>query len=137
MSPEGIRSGAFPQVPKDVRIVPVLVTYDTMCEEVLLYEWIEQRCQTLGLLQPAGVSPLAITHVDDFERLMGRASRGLSLAGFFKARDGDWKGRRVQSQLGPTAPRDRLPQLEARFENLMNSVAKRLFGREMREKRRM
>lgn len=124
-----IRGGVFAGIPRDARIVPVLVTYDTLCEEYLLYERIEQRCRDLGLLQQTGVAPLTIAHVDDFDRLMARASRGLSLAAFFKAREGNWKGRRVQSQLGPTARADRLPQLEACFTELMNSVAMRLTGK--------
>lgn len=126
-----IRSGAFPGMPRDCRIVPVLVTYDTLCEEYLLYEWIGEQCRALGLLQHPGVASLAITHVNDYERLLGRASRGLSLAGFFKAREGDWKGRRLQNQIGVTAPRDRLPQMEDRFVELMNSLATRLFGKPM------
>lgn len=124
-----IRAGAFAGIPRDARIVPVLVTYDTLCEEYLLYERIAEGCRARGLLQDAAVAPLTITHVDDFDRLMARASRGLSLANFFRAREGDWKGRRVQSQLGPTAKEDRLPQLEVRFTELMNSVAMRLTGK--------
>jgi hypothetical protein len=126
-----IRSGAFPEVPRNCRIVPVLVTYDTLCEEFLLYQWIGEQCRALGLLQQDGVAPLVIAHVNDFERLLGRASRGLSLAGFFKARDGDWKGRRLQNQIGVTRPHDRLPQLETRFVELMNSMSTRLLGKPM------
>jgi hypothetical protein len=125
---ERIRAGVHPEVPRDARIVPVLVTYDTMCEEYLLYEWIAERCRALGLLQQAGVAPITLAHVDDFDRLMARASRGMSLAEFFRRRDGIWKGRRVQTQLGPTVPDDRVPQHENRFRELMASVAKRLWA---------
>ena len=126
---EKIRAGKFPNVPKDARIVPVLVTYDMMCEEALLYEWIEQRCASLGLLQQPNVAPLSIAHVHDFERLFGRASRGLSLAQFFRERETSWKRRRLQNQIGVTAPGERLAQLQARFVELMNSTSTRLFGK--------
>lgn len=129
-----IRAGAFPEVPKDARIVPVLVTYDTMCEEYLLYEWIQEQCTALGLLQQENVTPLSIAHVYDFERLFGRASRGLSLAQFFRDREGPWKGRRIQNQIGVTAPADRLKQLEGRFVELMDSMSMRRLGKPLSDK---
>jgi hypothetical protein len=72
--------------------------------------------------------PLVLAHVDDFDRLMARASRGLSLAEFFKAREFAWDSRRLQLQLGVYELEDRLPQVVAAFEELMNSVSIRLAG---------
>ena len=124
-----IRAGTYKHVPKDNRIVPILVTYDSLCEEFLLYEWLEERCKALGLLQQERVASLALAHVDDFDRLMARANRGLSLTEFFMEREFKWKSRRLQQQLGTYELEDRLPQVVAAFEALMNSVSVRLTGK--------
>jgi hypothetical protein len=126
------RAGTYKHVPKDNRIVPILVTYDSLCEEFLLYEWLEERSKALGLLQQDRVASLALAHVDDFDRLMSRASRGLSLTEFFKEREFKWRSRRLQQQLGTYALEDRLPQVVAAFEALMNSVSVRLTGRPLK-----
>jgi len=106
-----IRAGLFPGFPCDLHIVPVLVTYDALCEETLLYEWFEQRCKHHGLLQHANIAPFVIANVEDFERLMARAKRGGSLAAFFAERARRWKTRKLQTQLRSSAlgDRDRLP----------------------------
>jgi len=123
-----IRAGTYKDFPADNRIVPVLVTYDSLCEEFLLYKWLQERCKALGVLQQEGVTPLVLAHVDDFDRLMARASRGLSLLEFFKAREFAWDSRKLQLQLGVYELEDRLPQVVAAFEELMNSVSIRLAG---------
>lgn len=128
-----IRAGAYKDFPTDHQIVPVLVTYDSLCEEFLLYEWIQERCKALGLLQQDNVAQLAIAHVDDFERLMARASRGLSLRSFFNDREFTWKSRSIHVQLGVHDHDDRLPQIVEAFESLMNASSRRLTGRALTE----
>lgn len=123
-----IRAGEHPQVPTANKIVPVLVTYDALAEEFLLYDWLAERSKQLGLLQQESVALLSLAHVDDFERLMSRAHHGDSLRDFFRAREFMWKGRRLQSQLGAYEPKDRLPQVVAKFEKLMKDLAARFAG---------
>lgn len=121
------RAGQFePTLPRTHRIVPVLVTYDSLCEEFPLYEWLTEQCGQHGLLQQPDVAPLVLAHVDDFERLMGRAARGESIVAFMRERETSWADRRLNVQLGTTRAEERLPQLVHRFEELMDAMKGRL-----------
>lgn len=123
-----IRQGAFePTLPRQCHVIPVLVTYDSLCEEFLLYRWLEDQCKAQNLLRQQRVSPIVLAHIDDYERLMARASRGTSLTEFLRSRDTLWQARRLQLQLGATRPDDRLPQANQRFREIMAAMSAQLF----------
>lgn len=82
-----LRAGAFePRVARSMRVMPVLVTFDHLCANPALYEWLVERCKTYGLLQQPDVGPLAIAVIDDFERLIGAPAHGLSPAKILASR---------------------------------------------------
>ncbi len=124
---DSARAGRFePALPRAYRIIPVLVTYDLLCDEFPLYRWLAEECAKRALLQQPNVAPLVIVHIDDFERLMARAGRGVSVAGFFSAR-GTGVVTRVHVQLGATTIEDRLPRLLTRFEEICKASQSVLF----------
>jgi len=52
-----VRAGKFePRVRRDARIFPVLVTYDNLCDNVMLSAWLNDRCKAHGLLQQTDVA---------------------------------------------------------------------------------
>ena len=82
-----LRAGAFEdRVARDVYVLPVLVTFDHLCANPALYEWLVERCKTHGLLQQPDVGPLTISVIDDFERLIGAPAHGLSPARILASR---------------------------------------------------
>ncbi len=121
------RAGEYePSVSRDALLVPVIVTFDPLGEEFLLYNWIQKRCVELGLLQQEGVSDLAIASVSDFERLMALAANGESLHDFFRARrTPPWKGRRLDHQLLHAAPKQSFVELSEYFEALADRMKSR------------
>jgi hypothetical protein len=113
-------------------VVPVLVTYDSLSEDTLLYDWLHVTGCALGLMQQGNVAPLTVMRVDDFERLMSRASRGLSMRAFFGDRERDWRLRAVRHQLGAYQASDRLPPIDAAYWQLMNAISVELGGAALR-----
>lgn len=64
-----IRDGCFENqgIPRNSRILPVIVTYDSLGESDQLYRWLESECAALGLLQGVDIGPVTLADVDDFE----------------------------------------------------------------------
>ncbi len=129
-----IRAGDHePRMPRGTRLYPVLVSYDLLCEDVLLYEWIQARCQALGLLQQTAVAPLTIANIEEFEMLMFHAGEGKSVVSLLRDREGRWANRRLDVQLrSELVQRKRAPRLASRFDEIVNGMGLRLFGRKIR-----
>lgn len=125
-----IRDGAFePRLPRNIRIVPVLVTYDSLCEHILLYERIRRRCADDGLLQQRDVAPLALARIEDFEDLMSHASGGGSALAILRKRERAWRDRRLDALFAAQRPpigRRRLPALQQAFDALVERVLSRI-----------
>jgi hypothetical protein len=142
-----VRSGEFEAtIPRTTRLLPVLLTYDSLCEDVMLYRWIEARCRELGLLQQWKVAPLTIARVDEFERLMGFCAKGGRVVPLLRQRENRWRHRRLDQMLAETIPADlpvRLPAITEQFNAVLSGLGLRLFGKsrkfsmqEMRDEQR-
>ncbi len=128
-----IRGGEFEAtIPRATRLIPVLLTYDSLCEDILLYRWIETRCRDLGLLQQWRVDPLTLARVDQFERLMSFCATGGRLIPLFRQRETHWRHRRLDQMLEETLPKDippRLPVIGRMFDEMLSGLGIRLFGK--------
>lgn len=128
-----LRAGAFePQgVPRDLRIYPVIVTYDCLGENDLLYRRLQEGCQQRSLLQQADVGPLTIARLEDFEELMVRASAGKSVSGVLMNRERGDRHRRLDQIIyevnGPGVA-DRFALFDDGFRSLGARVQERLTG---------
>jgi hypothetical protein len=132
-----IRSGEFEAtISRTTRLLPVLLTYDSLCEDVTLYRWIETRCRDLGLLQQWKVAPLTIARVDDFERLMSFSARGGRVVPFLRQRENShWRHRRLDQMLAEMMPEDlpvRLPAVTEQFDEVLSGLGLRLFGKPLK-----
>lgn len=95
-----IQQGKFePNLPRKTKLLPVLVTYDSLCEDGLLYRWLEEKCIAEGLLLQERVAPLTIARIDDFETLLALGAAGDSIVGILRRREKDFKHRRLDSLL--------------------------------------
>jgi hypothetical protein len=125
-----VRDGAFePRLPRDIRIIPVLVTYDSLCEHILLYERIRRRCEADGLLQQRDVAPLALARIEDFEDLLSHASGGGSTLEILRKRESAWRDRRLDALFAAQRPplgRRRLPMIQQAFDALIERVLSRM-----------
>lgn len=122
-----LRKGVFEKygVPRTEHVIPVLVTFDDLCEERELYEWLEARCLAEGLLQQQNVSPLVLANVDEFERLMAIPRRGESLAAFLRERETKSRHLRLNMQFRSTREQDRFPEMVAAFESVWEPLKRR------------
>lgn len=126
-----IREGRFTSqgVSASARILPVIVTYDSLGESDLLYRWIASQCETRGLLQGTDIGPLTLARVDEFEDLMARAADGKSVVELLRRREGPDKDRRLDqiiSENGLPKRRKRLPFFAAAFTDLSERIRMRL-----------
>jgi hypothetical protein len=64
-----IREGVYEDrgLGRNIRLFPVVITYDSLGESDTLYKWIEERRKQLGLLCHAAVAPLCLGDVEDFD----------------------------------------------------------------------
>lgn len=112
-----IRIGEFePRVMRDAPIYPVVVTYDQLCENIMLYEWLGSRCKQLGLLQQPNVAALTVTVVEDYERLIGAAAHRKSPIEILGARGSPRQlNERLEVVLYTSDVPSRLPDSDAEF----------------------
>lgn len=124
-----IRAGKFePRVPREAPLLPVLVTYDSMCEDALLYQRIEERCAADGVLTQPDVGPVTIARIDDFETLFARAARGESIVSILRRREQGWRHRRLDAVIHDHGGRkpDRLPMIAKLFDQWLQRGLERL-----------
>lgn len=129
---DSLRAGQFESLGlrRDLYVYPVLVTYDDLGEYDLLYKLIEDKCRELSLLQQVDVGPFAIAHLDEFELLMTRASKGRSVTGLLLNRERRDRHRRLDQVIYEVEPvTERLPFLDAEFDVLTKRISARLFRR--------
>src|SRR3954465_7539199 len=71
-----IRTGVFKASVEPANIlVPVLVSYEPLGENIALYRWIHRQVIRSGLFRNWGVTPLVIASISDFERLIALGER--------------------------------------------------------------
>ena len=113
---------------RNVKILPVLVGYDELGEDVFLYQRIRRRCQELGLLQQPGVAPLTLASIDWYESMMEYVAAGRSLVGLLRKRKRDkpWFDRRLDQQLFDVHPPIKNTRLPQQFQAIYGEVMARL-----------
>ncbi len=128
---EKVRAGTFESlgVASQIRIYPVIVTYDSLGEHDMLYRWIEDRCRHHRLLQQHNLGPLAFVRVGDFEQLMGRLAEGRSVVELLQKREGEGQHRRVDQLIHEDGAPQRLPFFDEEHRRLTDAIHMRLFGR--------
>jgi hypothetical protein len=131
-----IREGRFESqgIPCNVRILPVIVTYDSLGETDQLYRWLESECETRGFLQQPEVGPLALSRVDEFEDLMARVADGKSVVELLRRRASVDRYRRLDqviSEHNLPRRRRRLSFFEPTFRELSVKIGRRLFGKDL------
>jgi hypothetical protein len=128
-----IREGRFTSqgISASARILPVIVTYDSLGESDLLYRWLGIQCAKENLLQGADIGPLTLARVDEFEDLMARAADGKSVVELLRRREGPDKHRRLDQIIAehklPTRRR-RLALFESAYADVSERVRARLFN---------
>jgi hypothetical protein len=130
---ERIRSGEFEKhgIDRGMRILPVVVTYDSLGETDVLYHWIEEECRRRGLLQGDEIGPVTLARIDEFEQLMALAADGRSVVGLLRRREQRDRHRRLDQILGENPlPRNRrrLAFLDGQYHALSARIIQRLFG---------
>ena len=127
-----VRAGEFePRVRRDARIFPVLVTYDNLCDNMMLSAWLNDRCKAHGLLQQVDVAPLTIAVVDDYERLLAAPFQKKSVAEILASRSSPrLKNERLDVVLYGHEVEPRLPGTDAEYWELTGRVAAKLEGKE-------
>ena len=118
------------KVPSKTRILPVVVTYDTLAEDVHLYRWIARRCEEEGLLQQKDVGPVTLAEAEEYEELMTRAANRESVVGILRKRESSFQHRRLDTLLFATrkGQQRRLGLLEETFKEVSKSAVARLRG---------
>lgn len=123
-----VRAGKFePRVARDVRIYPVLVTFDNLCDNQMLSEWLNARCKVHGLLQQKNVAPLTLAVVDDYERLLAAPFQKKSVAEILQSRSSpQLSNERLEVVLYGHEIEPRLPGTDAEYDALTDRVLKKL-----------
>ena len=124
-----LRRGDFEDrgVLRKARVHPVIVTYDSLCENQMLYAWVAERCQHHGLLQQPNVGKPVFAAVQDYERLLGVAARGGSVVKLLEKRlTPMWKDERLEVILGESNAPLRLPGTELEYAELMKRMGPRI-----------
>jgi hypothetical protein len=124
-----IRAGKFePKLGRNVRIIPVILTYDSLCEQWPLYRWMRDRCREEGVLQQKDVAPLTLARIEEFEELMRFAAEGESVVGILRKREKSFKDRRLDEVLFAmsTSRPKRLPLFDNMYQELFQKIEARL-----------
>ncbi|MBM4396879.1 MAG: hypothetical protein FJ087_14465, partial [Deltaproteobacteria bacterium] len=83
-----IRRGDFQNLPpSDIPILPCLVTFDAIPDQLPLNRWMNSLCDRYGLLRQPGVTPITFMDTEDFEIAMAALAAGVDLASVMKLRD--------------------------------------------------
>ena len=121
-----IRTGEFQEqgLSRTLKILPVLITYDEIGDDVFLHQRIRRLCKEQGLLTQADVAPVAIGSVEEFEGMMEYVAEGRSLLGVLRKRKQSkpWFGRRLDQQLGSLSPQIGFAMMKRRFEEVFGDV---------------
>lgn len=123
-----LRRGQFePRVPRDAYIYPVLVTFDTLCDNAQLTQWLIDRCRTLGFLQQPGVAPLTVAVVEDFERLISAPAHNKSPTHVLKSRSSKYlMNERLDVVLYANDVPPRLPSARSEYVDFIRRIVRRL-----------
>ena len=127
-----IREGKFEEygINRNVRILPVIVSYDSLGESDTLYRWLERQCLAEKLLQGPSVGPVTLADIEDFEALMAYVADGKSVVQLLRKRETVAKYRRLDQIIAENPlpqRRKRLPIFEREFKKMTHKIIERLF----------
>ncbi|MCB9789204.1 MAG: hypothetical protein H6744_21210 [Deltaproteobacteria bacterium] len=71
-----LRAGAWPQLNRNAKVFPVVITFDDVGDNAALYSWLDRENQRRGLLKDEAVAPLTVGSVSDFEAFMQLVNGG-------------------------------------------------------------
>jgi hypothetical protein len=121
-------------LPSDIYILPVIVSFDDLCESSMLNRWIDKKCREYGLLSQPGVAPLAIMEPGEYEGLFALGARGTSPIYVLRLKaSGEWRERNMDALLYQLCRKPgelRSPEFDADYDDLNRSLWQRLFGKE-------
>ena len=117
-------------IPATAKVFPVLVTFDDLCENPALNQWVDLRCKKLGVLQGADVAPPLMITLDGLESLLALVSNGYSLRQLMATKasvDRHVSLTGFVVKYSPDGKELRLPALATRFDALTTQTMKTLF----------
>jgi hypothetical protein len=126
---DSIRRGEFADrgIPSDALVLPVVVTFDHVCESGHLYMWLDDECERLYLVSARhGVRPATVLEIEDFEALFALAGAGGGVCNLLMAKT---EGEALHEAAGHFLQRKandpsklRLPFLQKRFDELVPAI---------------
>lgn len=126
-----IRNGEISEIRDNQKVFPILVTFDDLGDNIILYKWIRQRCKQENLFRQRRVVPPSVMTISEFERLMGLAYHGVSIFKILAQRGDSQKcglpTRELMISYSDNAPQERLPFLNSKFEQISDRIKDRLF----------
>lgn len=131
-----LRDGGYENrgLPRDLKVFPMVVSYEQGLDSPALYAWCEERCREEGLLTQARVHPITFAGVGDFEGLVALTTRGQSAVDILRQKTGErWKHGRFNVLLHERKKSDlelRLPALTELFDEISTRSMRTVFGRE-------
>lgn len=127
-----IRNGDFEDqgVSRTLKIYPVVITYDRLGEDLLLYQRLRRICRDRNVLTQVDVAPVALGSAEEFEWMMEYAAEGRSLLGLMRKRKPNrpWFDRRLDQQLSSVQPPVAFRITVRRFEELYGEVINAIRG---------
>ncbi|MBL9005284.1 MAG: hypothetical protein JNJ46_13605 [Myxococcales bacterium] len=126
-----IRNGESAEIHANQKLFPVLVTFDDLGDNEILYKWIRMRCKQESLFRPRNVMPPSIMTISEFEMLMGLAYQGASIFKVLRQRADSQKcglpTKEVLLECSIKSELEILPFLRDIFEQVTNRIQERLF----------
>lgn len=116
-----IRAGEVASIARDSFIIPVVVTYDPLGDNLALYDWLYRRCAEERLLQQQTVRPVSLMSVAEFEAAMSLAACGADIAralARWSPKDHLLSTERLLRDADDTVDFDELPLFKESFDRL-------------------
>lgn len=128
---EMLRKGEFePRIARDSFVYPVLVTFDNLCAQTFLYEWLRARCKEKGLLQQNNVAPLTLAVLEDYERLIGASVYNKPIFKILEKRASPrLLDERLEVVLYKSHVPSRIPETNAKYRELTERVMRKVAAR--------
>jgi hypothetical protein len=128
-----IRAGEYESrgIRRNALVIPVVISFDNVGESGVLYKWIEEECDRLGILSARPqVRPLTILTPEDYEAMLALGSSGKRICELLlqKSQTAQKWGRtdRFLYRLTGGSRSMRLPNMERRFKDLTDRVLHRM-----------
>jgi len=126
-----IRAGNYKDaIPRNGRIYPVIVTYEHMGENLVMYDWLKKSSAEKRLFQQPNVAHPTLIWVGDYELLMSVAAHGASISEILDRRTTVEGGlstlEAIIETTVPASQHRRLPQIERDFDEVVERIRRRL-----------